>query len=218
MAYKKKRNYEGETYRGGRTKGRKNLEYTDTGVVNQHGVEITKAERKALESAVTRANRKRAEMLEEAAKLPRKVAGRETGDTVGSLQLMGKESDFILARKSSSLQRFRTREDFDRYMTNLERVNNPGYVADRIRQYKRNFTTALLDTYGDEAKDIAMKIRMMKPEEYMRMVESDETLEIRYVPSDMVVSGRLEQLRAALGMKQKDDWVDEEYDIDEDDF
>lgn len=194
-------------------KGRKNLTRLESGgVVNQHNVQISAADLKRFRSEVTKANRKRKKLLEENAPLPRKFAGKNTGDTLNSLQLMGRESDFILAKKSASLQRFKTRKEFDNYLANLERVNNPNYVTERIRDYKRNFTRSLQETYGwDAAKDIIMKVRTMKPEQYMRLVESDETLEISFVPSDVKVEGRLNQLRAALGMKLKDEWPEEYY-------
>lgn len=207
--------YEGRQYRGGRAAGRKNLKKTDAGnLINQHGVEFTPQEKRALETAVNTANRKRARMLKEAATLPRKVAGRETGDTVGSLQLMGKESDFILSKRTKSLQRFRSRAQYEAYMQSLQRVNSRDYIDDRIRGYKRNFMKTLENVYGDEAKDIVMRVRMMKPRDYMRLVEQDETLEIgAVIPSDAKVPGRLNEIRRALGMKEKPEFFEEEYDV-----
>lgn len=208
MAYKKgqKKSFEGQQYRGGRSKGRKNLVKTDSGVINQHGVAFTYEEKKALERAVKRSNYRRKKMKAEEEKL---------NPHAQQLRLMGTESDFIISRQSASLQRFKTRKEYENYMKKQERIQSGKYLVDRARLYKRNFTKSLLETYGAEAKDIAMKIRMMKPEEYMRKVASDERLEIRFVPSDMKASGRLNQLRAALGMKLKDDWVDEEYSMEE---
>ena len=209
-AAKKAGTYEGQQYRGGRTAGRKNLVKLDGGnLQNQHGVVFTQAEKKALEQAVNTANRKRARMLEQEAKLPRMVGGKDTGDTVASLQLMGKESDFILQRKTKSLQRFKTKEDYDRYMKNLQRVNKRDYITERVRQYKRNHMKAIENAYGDEAKDVIMKIRMMKPADYMKMVQSDEMLEISYIYDPSARSGKLNQLRGSLGMKLKEEGMDE---------
>lgn len=205
MAYKKKKSYEGSQYRGGRTPGRKNLVRTDAGTLrNQHGVEFTEQEKKALESAVNAANRKRKKMLEQEAQLPRRVAGKETGDTVASLQLMGRESDFILQPKTKSLQRFKSKEDYNRYMKNLQRVNAPDYIDARVRQYKRNHMKAIENAFGDDAKDVVMKIRMMKPADYMKLVASDENLEISYIYEPTQRQGRLNQIRQSLGMKEKD--------------
>lgn len=208
-AAKKAASYEGQQYRGGRAQGRKNLKKTESGnLVNQFGVVFTPEEKRALEYAVNTANRKRARMLKEAATLPRMVSGRDTGDTVGSLQLMGKESDFILAKKTKSLQRFRDREQYDNYMKTLKRVNSRDYIEDRIRMYKRNHMKALENAYGDEAKDVIMKIRMMKPKDYMQMIQQDESLEISYIYDPTARSGKLNQMRSSMGMKLKDESMD----------
>lgn len=201
--------FEGTQYSGGRQKGRKNLVKLDNGNVrNQHGIEFTTQQKKALESAVNRANRKRVKMLEEEANLPRMVAGKDTGDTVRSLQLMGKESDFILARKSKSLQQFKSEKDYEKYMKNLERVLSEDYITDRVKLYKRNHIKALENVFGDDAKDVMMKLRMMKPKDYMKMIQSDEMLEVNYIydPSDR--DAKLNQIRSSLGMKLKESYID----------
>lgn len=202
--------YEGGQYHGGRKEGRKNLKKLDDGnLMNQHGVIFTQGDKKRLESLVNTANRKRAKMLSTEADMPLLVSGRNTGLTVGHLQVFGKESDFILARKTKSLQRFTTRKQYETYIRNLERVNSPTYIEERTRLYKRNHMTALENVFGDEAKDIIMKIRMMKPEEYRELVQKDETLEVTYIYDPSTRSAKLNQIRAALGMKLKEEEYEE---------
>lgn len=202
----KRQSYEGKQYRGGRKKGTKNLKRLDDGrLQNQNGVIFTEAEKKALERLVNSANTKRTKMLKMEATLPRMVRGVDTGQTIGQLQLMGKESDFIITRKSKSLQRFNSRAEFDKYITYLEKVNRKDYIRDRIRLYKRNYIKALQNVSGDLSKDIQMKVRMMKPEQYMRMVASNEELEINFFYTTQQLEGKLNQIRAALHMKLKED-------------
>ncbi len=193
--------------RGSKSTGRKknipNLKHTAEGYVNQHGVEITTEEKKQLERAVARANYLRKKQLKAEAELPRMVAGRDTGDKIGSLQLMGRESDFIITQKSKSLQRFRTRKEFDYYMEHLERINDPNYMANKIRAYKRSHMTAIKNAFGHEADDVIMKIRMMKHEDYIKLIQSDEDLDISYLYDPSAMSGKLNQIRASLGMKLK---------------
>lgn len=198
----------GSQYRGGRAKGRKNLKRDGSGkLVNQYGVQFTEADKKALESAVNSANTYRRKMLKTEASLPRMVAGKPTGDTVGTLQLMGKESDFILAKKTKSLQRFKTRDAYDAYLAKLRSINtnHQAYIDERVRLYKRNHMTALENAYGDEAKDVVMKIRMMKPADYMKMIQQDESLEISYIYDPTERTGKLNQIRASMGMRLKED-------------
>ncbi len=204
--------YEGDQYRGGRQKGRKNLKKDAKGnYVNQHGVIFTPEERKLLENEVNKANRKRSKYIEQAADLPRKVGGKETGDSVRSLQLMGREQEFVLARRSKSLQRFKSREAYTDYMRSLKKINSPNYLDERTREYKRNHIKALDNAFGDDAADVKMKIRMMKPAEYRKLIEQDEDLSISYIYDPSEKSARLNRIRASLGMKLKeDDYTDEE--------
>ena len=211
---KSRTTYEGTQYTGGRKKGTKNLVKLDNGKVqNESGVVFTPEEKKKYESYVNRNNRKRMKMLEEEGKLPRLDGGKDTGQTVSSLQLMGKESDFILSRKSKSLQRFKSKEDFEREMKHLEYVLSDSYLDDRTRLYKRNHMQALENVFGDDAKDVIMKIRMMKPEEYRRMIQQDEMLEVSYVYDPSARTGKLNQIRASLGMNLKEDEYSEPYDV-----
>ena len=193
-----KPSFEGEQYRGGRTQGRKNLVKLDGAYVNQHGITFTEEQKKALERAVNRSNYRRKKMQAEADKLNPQNA---------QLRLMGKESDFIISRQSKSLQRFKTMEDYEKFMDKQERIQSGEYLDDATRHYKRNYMKALDNAFGDEAKDIKMKVRMMKPEEFRKMVESDELAEIGYIYDPQARSGKLNQIRASFGMKQKEDDV-----------
>ncbi len=196
--------WEGQQYRGGRAKGKKNLKKVDGGLQNKHGVIFTPEQKKALERAVDRSNYRRKKMLEYEMEV-----NQDNEDYFSDLRTMGKESVYSISRQSKSLQRFKSMEQYEQYMDKQARIQSGEYQLERIRLYKRNFINSLLDTYGDDAKDIAMKVRMMKPDEYMAKVAGDEVLEIRYVPSDSKVGGRLNQLRAHLGMKLKPEWPDE---------
>ena len=200
-----KKSYQGQQYRGGRTQGRKNLIKTDTGFINQHGVEFTVEERKRLESAVNTATKKRARLLKAEGQLPRfGPDGKPTGDTVATLQLMGRESDFILTPKTKSLQRFTSKEQYEKYMGYLKQVNQPDYIDNRIRLYKKNHMKAIQENLGDAG--IVMKIRMMPPEEYAKFVSSHEdVMEIHFVYGADARQAKINQIRLALGMQIKEE-------------
>ena len=171
----------------GRKKGSKNIKREGDQLVNFHGVEFSESDKRQLESLVNSANRKRRRMLKAEGDLERVIAGRATGQTIAeSVGRMGKESDFVLAKKTKSLNRFRTRKDFDRYIDNLQRVVKRDYVENRIKQYKENHAKAIRDAYGDQAKDILETLENMTIKEYAKAVQSDEVLEIGfvYIPSE----------------------------------
>lgn len=193
---KKMGTWEGTQYRGGRSQGRKNLTKTPDGYMNQHGVQFTAEQKKALERAVDRSNYRRKKQQAEVDALNPNNA---------QLRLMGKESDFIIARQSKSLQRFKTMEDYEKFMDKQARIQSGEYLEDRTRLYKRNYMQALDNVFGDDAKDIKMKVRMMKPEKFRELVESDELAEIGYIYDPSARAGKLNQIRASFGMKPKEE-------------
>lgn len=196
----------------GRRKGVPNLKRTpDGGYVNQYGVKFTEKQKKELESLVTRVNRKRNQQLKEASELPRMVAGKDTGETMRVKYALGDEPDFILTKRVKGLQRFQSKEQFNEYKRNLRKALSPSYELERKRLYKRNYIKAMEKEFGDpeEYKDIVNKIRRMNPDEFIRKVNSDESMEISFVYSPIEQQGRLNQIRGALGLSLQDDEIEE---------
>lgn len=203
----------GKYVRGSGKTGRINMKRVDGGWMNQYGVVFTDAERRAMRKATKASNAKRAAEVAAWEAQPHNVGGTELAPNKTQLLTMGKEPEFIVAQQHGNAQKFKNKAEFEKYMRKQERIMSGEYEVEKIRLYKRNFTDALLQTYGDQAKDIAMKIRTMKPKEYMQMVANDERLEIRYAPSHEKIEGRLNEIRQALGMKLKDEWLDEEINV-----
>jgi len=193
---KKMGTWEGSQYRGGRVPGRKNLTKTDAGYINQHGVTFTHEQKKDLERSVERSNYRRKKQVAEVDALNPNNA---------QLRLMGKESDFIISRQSKSLQRFKSMEDYENFMEKQKRIQSGEYLEDRTRMYKRNYMKALDNVFGDDAKDIKMKVRMMKPEQFRELVESNELSEIGYIYDPSARAGKMNQIRASFGMKLKEE-------------
>lgn len=193
MAYKKKEVVTGR--RGG------NLKSVDGGFMNNQGVFFTLEEKKALESAVNTANRKRARMLDTEGKLPRKYGGKELGETIGeSVRTMNHTSDFILAPKSKSLHQFTSKKGYYVYLNNLRRVNDRNYIDVRVMQYKTNFCAGLRNAFGEDAEPIVETIMGMSNAEYMEKVEGDETLEFGYLYGPDPYYVKLNHIRGAVGL------------------
>lgn len=192
---KKLGTWEGGQYRGGRTPGKKNLQRVDGGYVNQYGVAFTEQQKRELEKAVDRANYRRKKQLAEVDKL---------NPQHSQLRLMGKESDFIVTRQSKSLQRFKSLEDYEKYMDKQARIQSGDYLDDMTRLYKRNYMKAVQNELQDEG--IAMKVRMMKPADFRKLVEaSGDDMEISYVYDPAARMARRNRIRELLGMKPADD-------------
>jgi hypothetical protein len=218
--------FKGSQYKGGKAKGHKNLKREGKNIINQNGVVFTQKEQNRLTYYVNKVNKKASELEKELGALPRYVTmydkkgnpfQKEVG-VVSDVMGMGKEPDIFLARRSKSMQRFTSHEQFENYIESLKKVSGENYLTERARLYKRNFTKSLLEQYSyDECSDILMKIRMMKPEEYVKMLASHEELEIGYVYEDLEREG-LNSIRSALGIAPKDDYSNEMYDIDDDEY
>lgn len=207
MARKRRRKqvmgaWEGEQYRGGRKKGRQNLVYTDDGIVNQYGVTFSEEQKKALERAVDRSNYQRKKQLAEWDALNENARG---------LRTMGKESDFIITRQSKSLQRFKSMEDYEKFMDKQARIQSGEHLEEMTRLYKRNYMSAIDNVFGAAGAGVKMKIRMMKPDEFRRLVEEKgEDLEIGYIYGPEARIGKLNTIRDTLGMDMVDeDMLDE---------
>lgn len=196
----------------GRNPGQKNLKRVDGGYMNQHGVVFSEEQRKALERAVNRSNYQRKKQLETEAEMPHRIGGQDTGGSRRQLQLMGSESDFIISHQSKNMQGFKSMKDYERYMDKQARIQSGEYLEDRTRLYKRNYMQALENAFGDDAKDVKMKVRMMKPEDFRKMVQSDEVAEIGYIYDPSARAGKLNQIRKAFNMREKEeDFEDSEY-------
>jgi hypothetical protein len=186
----------------GRKKGSKNLEKKGKKTVNQFGVEFTEKEKKQLTNLVNSANRKRTRMLKEESQLPLFTAGKYEGKTLGETWTgMGQESDFILAKKSKSLQKFKSKKEYIKYIKNLKRVVDKDYVNKRIERYRENHIKAIRNVFGRQgAKDIIQKIKGMGIKEYMNAMQSDALIDISYVydPKDAKIKG--DNIRRALKM------------------
>ena len=192
---KKMGQWEGTQYKGGRQPGKKNLKRVDGGYINQHGVTFTEEQKKALERAVNRSNYVHKKMQAEADAINPNNA---------QLRLMGKESDFIISRQSKSLQRFKSMADYESFMEKQAKIQSGEYLDDRTRLYKRNYMKALDNAFGDDAKDVKMKVRMMKPADFRAMVERDELAEIGYIYDPSAKAGKLNQIRATFNMNEKE--------------
>lgn len=189
----------------GRKRGSPNLVKVEGGYKNQHGVVFTQAEKKQLERSVDRSNYYRKKQLEREGDLERLKLGKKTGQKVSQLHLMGKESDFIISRQSRSLQNFKSKSDFEKFIDKQARIQSGEYLDDMTRLYKRNHMESLRNVFGDDAKDVIMKIRMMKPEEYRKMIQQEEFMEINYIYDPSAARGKLNTIRQALGMKTKEE-------------
>lgn len=198
--YARKMNqFEGQQYRGGRVAGRKNLVKVDGGYKNEHGVVFTAEQKKALEQAVNKSNYQRKKQITQLEK---------RNPNYSQLRMMGKESDFIVSRQSKSLQRFKSMEDYENYMEKQKRIHSGEYLEDKTRLYKRNYMQAVENALDDDG--IKMKIRMMKPEDFRKLVEEKgDDMEISYIYDPSAKQAKVNRIRELLGMKSVEEPIED---------
>lgn len=188
----------------------KNLKYQDDTITNIYGVKFTEQEKKHLVSLVNSAQRKRRRMLEQENQMVKMVSNKPSNITVGAYNnAMNKESDFVIAKKTKSLQRFQNKEDYNRYIKNLERVVKKEYVEQRVQQYQKNYIKALRNEFGSTGKNgrknvnkslqkVINKIKGMSPQEYMKTVQANDTLSISFTYDPKRKAQKLEQIKQAV--------------------
>jgi hypothetical protein len=196
-------------------KGKKNLTYFNGKIINSEGVRFTVEEKKQLESLVNSAMRKRNRMIKNEEGLQLFIGGKPTGKTIGETygklrtqgkDLMGFESDFILAKKSKSLNKFGSHKEFEKYVENLKRVVDRGYVEYKVELYKENHIKAiekelLTPQTADQVKKIVDKIKGMSTKEYMKMAQQEaDILSISYTYLFRSKVTKLNKIYAALGI------------------
>jgi hypothetical protein len=142
-------------------------------------------------------------MLEHEAKQDWVIGGKSTGQKRAQLQLMGKENDFIISRQSKSLQRFKSMEDYERYLEKQESIQSGEHLEKMTEHYKENYKKALDNAFNDEAQDIKDKLDSMSGAEFRALVEKDELAEIGYIYDPEQAEGRLADIRNAFGVKGK---------------
>lgn len=194
----------------GRKKGSKNLKKTKQGFENQYGVTFTPEQKKALERAVDRVNYRRKKQLEAEGQLDRYRNGKPTGQKVSDLQKMSGGSDFILSHQEKTLQRFKNKREYNMFMKKLEKMQDGRYLDEKTRLYKKNHMAALDNVFGDAAKDIVNKLRTMPLDEYRKLLQQDEVLEVGFLYDPEAIHGKLNMIRAAMKMPEKEIPFEEE--------
>lgn len=142
-------------------------------VILRNGERITISEQKALRSAVNSANRKRKRMLE---RLP--------AEAKAKYKDFGIESDFVMRKKTTSLKRFRNKNEFKRYLKSVKRVASGEFEHKRIMTYKENYIKALRNTFNSSANKAIKAIRNMDLATFRQLVESEKLEDIGYVYYD----------------------------------
>ena len=166
------------TSKTGRSKGDKNTRYDDVNqvYVNQWGVEITKSEREQLRQAVNSVKRKQKRILTD-------TTGKY--DTVKLFYSDKGEFRGMLQELSTSVNQFKTRKQFEHYMSNLGRWKSRGYETKQMQQVKDNYIKSLEPTFKYEYPEFLDHLKRMSLSEFFQRRSDDLFTDFAYMNSDM---------------------------------
>ena len=184
--------------RGLKRKGNKNLVKLDDGVKNKYGVIFTDEEKRALESKVNSANAKRRKLLKDRNSDIRTIFGVAQDYNVGDDFT---SRDFLFAKKTKSLQRFKTKQEYDTYINYLNRVNQRDYIDKKLSIYKDNYIKAIDKTFSSDGKQAIEKIKNLNLNGFAKLMNSELYSGISYIYSFEEYQIRLEGLNAILGVE-----------------
>lgn len=151
---------------------------------NKNNVSFTKQEIKELTKLAKGSNKIRDRILKHEGGLLAILGGELSDKTVKQTYgLMGRESDFVLTKKSSDINRFRSKAEFERYITYLREVNKPNYLNNKIENYRNNFIQSLKNVYGNNADKLIAKLKTLSLPEYADLISRGDLFEISYLDS-----------------------------------
>lgn len=180
--------------------GNKRLKKQNGKLVNEHGVSFTSEEKRKLESAVNVANRKRKNMIDKLSNMDYVIWGKNYGKKK-YIDTDFEDNDFVLHKKSKSLNRFENKRAFNSYMKNLERVNNRNYISDRVKLYRQNYQFALIESYGDMADSFIDKLEGVTDKEFLHLIATNREMEIAYAYAHQDNMDMLNKLEANFELK-----------------
>jgi hypothetical protein len=137
------------------------------GYINKYGVFMSEAEIHDLQRNVDNINRRRVRQLKKLGPIERTLSGAGTGNTVAQTMRMGYEPELAYRKRSAKLSRFRTRESFEHALRETSRALQPGYIQQRMSDYRENYITGLRHQFGDSADELINALKEMPINEFM---------------------------------------------------
>lgn len=162
-------------------------------IILKSGERITKSEQKALQRAVRQAN-KRAREYNKRLKETTELHG---GIYKTTYNKFGKESNFLLRKKSARISRFTTKHQYKQYLKNVKRQARGQTEQYKMSIYKENYIKALQKAFGSMANKVVAKVRKLSPLEIRNAYEMGDLESIGYVYYDPY-GNKLQQIEAEV--------------------
>lgn len=135
-----------------------------------NGEIITVEEQKAFRSAVVSANAKRNRLINQL-----------SNETKKKYYLFGHQSDFIIRKKTTALNRFRTKNEFNTYYKNVRAVASRGYINRVVNTYRSNLIRAFNNVFNSAGQPLVDFVNSLSNEELRNLTLNDAFADIGYV-------------------------------------
>lgn len=150
----------------------------------KYGFVYSDADKKALSDALKERNKFRREEYKKIRNLPIMTGGKEQPTTIGFMKEAAKYN--ILKSfdpRHRDISKIKSRKDFEKYMTILEKETSPDYYNQKHKNFKKNYLKALKTVYGEKPKyaQVEQAIKNTSPEQFAKYYYSDE-----YITPDFI--------------------------------
>lgn len=180
-------------------------------ITTKAGWQLSEEEYRNFRNLVKKVNRKRDKMIKELDGKPLFRGLRQLDESRAQLRMMGEEDEITIRKRSSSINQFSSRKQFEYAMRSLDKVAQTDYIGYRVKLYKRNYMEALKKNFADHPRlvdGIIMKVRMMKPETFAKFMSEDRLAQIKTVYGADNRVQTLVDLREKLGLSVPDEYQD----------
>lgn len=165
MAYQRKRGAYQRTRRGN--------------FINAKGVVISQEERKEFNYLVRKANAKRNKIISSySPKRLKELDNLENADA--------KSGDFMLSKKSSNLDRFKNKKQFDVYKKYLRKISSQHYQNRLYRTYRGNLMQSLRTKFGSQGDDLAKELDGLTDKEIRDITLGDKLHDVGWLYREQI--------------------------------
>lgn len=183
----------------------------DNYITTKNNWQLSEDEYRDFRNLVKKVNRKRDRMIKELDNMPLFRGKKKLDEDRQQLRLMGEEDEIAIRKRSSSINQFKSRKQFNAYMKNLGRVMQTDYIAYRVKQYKKNYMQTLKNEfagYPELVNGVIMKVQMMSLDTFKKFMSEDRLAQIKNIYGADRKIHTLIDLRDKLGLFIPDQYKD----------
>lgn len=170
------------------------LKYDASGnAINKYGVKITAEQQRIIKNLSQTVNRRRDQLIKQ-----EKKRLKEFEESTG-YEIPYTESLFIMNKKSRSLQRFQSKAEVQKYISELKKKAKPSFVRQATIEYRKNYLKAMEENMGDDLpEEYYNKIKKMSLEQFRMFVQVEKLETISYFYTEQDRKEKVEKVKTMI--------------------